>query len=98
MKDENIFTFRNVYDCWKNETPYKTYISVNFNDNATGSQNSLSGGTYVTFKRNTLTTITINITPTSGFSINEEDWSEDNLIDLKINTDGVIDTPVEPTE
>lgn len=98
VKDENIFTFRNVYDCWKNETPYETYISVNFNDNATGSQNSLSGGKYVTFKRNTLTTITINITPTSGFSINEEDWSEDNLIDLKINTDGVIDTPVEPTE
>ena len=96
--DEKIFTFSNVYDCWKNETPYETYISVNFTDNATGSCNSLSGGKYVTFKRNTLTTLTINISPTSGLSITEEDWGEDNLIDLEINTDGVIDTPVVPTE
>jgi hypothetical protein len=38
------------------------------------------------------------VSPTSGFTINEEDWGEDNLIDLEINTDGVIDTPVVPTE
>ena len=95
--DERIFTIPGVYDCWKNETPYNAWISVDFTS-TTGSSNNISSSKLMTFKRNTLTTITINVSPTSGFTINEEDWSEDNLIDLEINTDGVIDTPVEPTE
>lgn len=96
--DERIFTIPDVYDCWKNETPYKESISVKFTS-TTGSMNDISSTKTVTFKRNTLTTITINVSPTSGFAINnEEDWGEDNLIDLEINTDGVIDTPVVPTE
>lgn len=85
--DEKIFTFYNVYDCWKNETPYEAKITLS------------SGGTHtVIFKRNTLTTITINLSSPSVIYINEEDWNDDNLIDLEINTDGVIDTPVVPTE
>ena len=95
--DERIFTFYDVYDCWKNETPYNAKINFTFTS-TTGSRNNISSSKTVTFKRNTLTTITINVSPTSGFTINEEDWSEDNLIDLEINTDGVIDTPVVPTE
>ena len=95
--EEKIFTFKNVYDCWKNETPYDADIKFTFTS-TTGSRNDISSTKTVTFKRNTLTTITINVSPTSGFTINEEDWGEDNLIDLEINTDGVIDTPVVPTE
>ena len=95
--DERIFTFHDVYDCWKNETPYEASIYVEFTS-TTGSSNCIWNRQTVPLKRNTLTTITINVSPTSGFTINEEDWSEDNLIDLEINTDGVIDTPVVPTE
>ena len=95
--DERIFTFYDVYDCWKNETPYNAKIKFTFTS-TTGSSNNISRTQTVTFKRNTLTTITINVSPTSGLSITEEDWGEDNLIDLEINTDGVIDTPVVPTE
>ncbi|MBR3703136.1 MAG: hypothetical protein IKM12_06270 [Alistipes sp.] len=85
--DEKIFTFDDVRDCWKNETPYEAKITLS------------SAGTHtVIFKRNTLTTITINLSSPSVIHINEENWSDDNLIDLEINTDGVIDTPVVPTE
>lgn len=85
--EERIFTFPDVYDCWKNETPYEAKISLS------------SAGTHtVIFRRNTLTAITINLSSPSVIHINEEDWGEDNLIDLEINTDGVIDTPVVPTE
>lgn len=95
--EERIYTFPDVYDCWKNETPYEATMNLTFTS-STGTSNNLSNNHKVTFKRNTLTTININVSPTSGFSISEENWGEDNLIDLEINADGVIDTPVVPNE
>lgn len=94
--EERIFTFPNVYDCF-NETPIREYITLSYDDDS-GYQNDLNYAGYVTFKRNTLTTFTINVSPKSGISISEESWGEDNLIELEINADGVIDTPVVPNE
>ena len=94
--EERIFTFPNVYDCF-NETPIEEQITLKYDDDS-GSANDLATVTSVTFKRNTLTTITINVSSKSGISISEESWGEDNLIELEINADGVIDTPVVPNE
>lgn len=94
--EERIFTFPNVYDCF-NETPITQKITLKYDDDS-GSSNDLSLTESVTFKRNTLTTITINVSQKSGISISEESWGEDNLIELEINADGVIDTPVVPNE
>ena len=94
--EERIFTFPNVYDCF-NETPIIEYITLSYDDDS-GYMNDLKYAGYVTFKRNTLTTFTINVSPKSGISISEESWGEDNLIELEINADGVIDTPVVPNE
>ena len=95
--DEMIFTFNDVYDCWKNETRWGATISLTFTSDR-GNANNLSNSQTITFKRNTLTTVIINVNPMTGFTFTTEDWGEDNLIDLEINTDGVIDTPVVPTE
>lgn len=94
--EERIFTFPNVYNCFS-ETPIEERITLIYDDDS-GSSNDLYLQKSVTFKRNTLTTISINVSPKSGISISEESWGEDNLIELEINADGVIDTPVVPNE
>lgn len=89
-----IYTLPNIY--------YDTFskkIEVKY-DSGKGSEWDLSQSADITFKRNTLTTITINVSAdnsTAGISTTEEEWNPDNIIDLEVNTNGVIDTPVNPT-
>lgn len=94
----DLHSYSNVYDCWKNEsniagTVTWTFTSSKFN------QWNLSGSSNVTFKRNVLTTITVSVTPDSAsasISLTEEVWGDDNDINMGINTDGLIDIIVNP--
>ena len=97
-----IYTVPSIADCWANvdEYSFKKTISFKYDSNR-GDEWDLSNSLEVTFKRNTLTIITINVSPdlaSGDISLTEEEMGEDNVIDLEINTDGVIDTPVDPTE
>lgn len=75
--------------------------TVNWTFHASFSQYDQSGSETITFKRNTLTTITVSVTPdysTGIIGINEEGMREDNNINLYINSSGLIDILVEPNE
>ena len=97
-----IYTVPSVTDCLASESEYtlsKT-LSLKYDSNR-GDAWDLSNSLDVTFKRNILTTITINVSPdlaSGDISLTEEEMGDDNVIDLEINTNGVIDTPVNPTE
>ncbi len=63
------------------------------------SQWNLSSSSDITVKRNVLTTVTISVTPdsaTGAVSVTEEEWNDDNVINMGINTDGLIDIIVNP--
>lgn len=97
-----IYTVPSIVNCYAAPDTYSFTRSVSFTyDSNRGAAWDLSNSMDVTFKRNTLTTITINVTPdlaSGNVSLTEEEMGDDNIIDLEINTDGVIDTPVNPTE
>ena len=89
-------SFYNVSDC--------SNLSASVNWSFTSSifsQWNLTGSKTITLKRNTLTTITVSVTPddAGGFiGINEESLGDTNNIDMYINSDGLIDIYVEPSE
>jgi hypothetical protein len=91
---ESIYSYPDISDCWKNESTLPMTASLSFTGSGGG---SLATTQSVTFKRNTFTVVTFQI-PSGTFSITEEPLDEDSYIDLDINSDGVIDTPVIPTE
>lgn len=96
-----IYSYPDVYDCWANESNLTETVTLEFTSNR-GTLWDLSSSTTVTFKRNVLTTVNINVAPdlsSGAFTLTEETLEEDaNYIDLEINSDGVIDTPVTPSE
>ncbi len=95
---ETIYTFADVRDCWANETPLSTTLSISY-DNDHGTGLDMSKSHKLTFKRNVLTTVTINLDlPSSTFTLTEEPLGEDNIINVGINADGFIDTEVKPEE
>jgi hypothetical protein len=91
---ETVYSYPNLQDCWKNESTLPMTVSLSFQGDGGG--NKLETTQSVTFKRNTLTVVNIQI-PSGTFSITEEALAPDNYIDLGINGNGVIDTPVVPT-
>lgn len=96
-----IYTFPDVYNCWLNKENYSLNgtVSISYGSDR-GHDWDISKTQTVTWKRNTLTTVTINVSPDlsgANISIIEEDMGEDNIINIGINGDGVIDTNVEPT-
>ena len=95
-----IYSYPDVYDCWKNESKLTETVTLKFTSDH-GILWDLSSSTTVTFKRNVMTTVNINVSPdlsSGSFSLEVEALEEDaNYIDLEINSDGVIDTPVNPT-
>lgn len=100
--DAIIYTVPSISTCYTNPETYSFTKNVSFSyDSNRGDAWDLSNSMDVTFKRNTLTTITINVSPdlaSGSVSFTEEEMGDENIIDLEINTDGVIDTPVNPTE
>jgi len=89
-----------VYDCWENESNLSATITMSYDSNR-GDYWDLSNSKTITFKRNVMTTITINVTPdySSGtFSVSEEELDEENYIDFGINDEGELDITVNPDE
>ena len=95
---ETLYTFPDVYNCWKNEMPLTEEINLSFVSNR-GSWWNMTRKTTVTFKRNVMTTVTIDVTPdlSSGvFNLTEEPLGSNNYINMEINADGLIDVVVNP--
>ena len=95
-----IYSFPDVRDCWENQTALEATVNWNFTSSAFDQWNQ-KGTKKVSFKRNTLTTITVSCTPdnSSGpVSINEESIGEDNIIYLYCKSGGEIVIGVEPSE
>lgn len=95
-----IYTFPDVYGCWANQQTYTLggVVSTSYDSNR-GAIWDISATNNVTWKRNVLTTVTINMSPDQsggGIVITEEAMGTDNEINVGINGDGVIDTDVEP--
>jgi hypothetical protein len=79
-----IYSYPDQQDCWLNESTLPMTVSLSFQDN--GSGKTLDATKSVTFKRNTLTVVTLQI-PTRTFSITEEALDEDHYIDMDLNSD-----------
>lgn len=102
-----IYSYLDVYDCWKNESNLSATVSINFKVSAERWNQydiNINTSQAVTFKRNVLTTVNIDVSnpdlKSNGaiFSITEEEFDEDNNIDLYLTSDGYIDIVVDPNE
>ena len=95
---ENIYTFTDTHTCWEKGTPMTVPISFVYTSSR-GSLWNISGSQDVQFKRNVMTTVNVILTPDlSGglFDLSEEPLDAENIIDMGINTDGLIDIIVNP--
>lgn len=105
---ETIYTFANPYECWNYEksNPEATYssaatVSINYTSYRGGNLWNLSNSQSVTFKRNVMTTIYINLNPDlSGaqFTMTEEPMGDDNDINIGIDGHSLIDINVNPND
>ena len=93
-----LYSFPDVRECWEEEAPITATVNWTFTSSVFSQWNQ-SGSETVTFKRNTLTTITVSCTPDNALGViglQEEGFGEDNRIFLYLNSDGVIVIGVEP--
>lgn len=96
----SIHSYSNVFDCWANESVLSATITMTYNS-FRGDYWDLSNSKTITFKRNVMTTITVNVTPdySSGtFGVFEEELGEENYIDFGINDEGELDVTITPEE
>ena len=95
-----VFSFEDVYNCWKNADSYTLDSSVSWSFTSSKfDQWNISNSRDVTVKRNILTTVTVSYTPdnsTGLFTFNEEEFDDNNNIYLFLNSDGVIEIGVGP--
>ena len=93
-----IYSYPDVYDCWKNESTLNSTVTWDFTS-STFNQWNQSGTKAVSFKRNVLTTVTIACTPDNAkgsIVLDEETIGEDNNINMYLNSDGVIVIGIDP--
>lgn len=106
---ENIYNFENPYECWQwttthdatNPYTYTPAITVTYTSDRGGTLWNLSNEQAVTFKRNVMTTVNINLNPDlsgAALSITEEPMDSDNDINIGINGGTLIDITVNPNE
>ena len=105
---ETIYTFTSPYTCWKYEEDYpgETYssaanVTINYTSDRGGTLWNLSNSQSVTFKRNVMTTVYINLNPDlSGaqFTLTEEPMGDDNDIYIGIDGNTLIDINVNPND
>ena len=102
---ETIYTFQNPYDAWNweqtNDGPYSfaPTVTVNYTSNRGGTLWNLNNSKTVTFKRNVMTTVNINLSPDlSGMflKIDEEPLGNDNDIYIGIDGNTLVDIDVNP--
>lgn len=97
---ERIYSFNDIYDTWKNETPLKETVSITYNSDR-GALWNITQKQSVLFKRNVMTTVNIKVCPDlsgANLTFTEEEMNQDNNIDLGINTGGLIDIIVNPKD
>ena len=97
-EEGSIYTFPGVSSVYSNDLPHVATISLKY-DSDRGGLWDISQSKDIQFKRNVMTTVNIELKPDlSGavFSITEEEMDPDNIIDMGINTDGLIDVVVKP--
>ncbi len=97
---ENIYSFTDIYTCWQKETPITFTLSFKYTSDR-GTLWDISQTQSISFKRNVMTTVNITLKPDlSGglFDLTEEPLDADNDINIGINTDGLIDINVNPSE
>lgn len=105
IAEENIYTFEDIYQCWSDAMRSNTYykdmymhIVWNRGNNVTQTLETKQ----VSFKRNVLTTVNINLNGASdenGFNLDlESDEMTDENADFEFDAGNMEDTPVEPTE
>ena len=95
---ERIYTFPDVAGVYSNDLPLVATVSLAY-DSDRGVLWDLSKSMQVQFKRNVMTTVNIELSPDlsgASLSIVEEELNEENIIDLGLNTDGLIDIVVKP--
>ena len=93
-----IYSFTDIYTCWQKETPLTAEISFTYTSNR-GTLWDITQSQTIQFRRNVMTTVNVRLTPDlSGglFELEEEPLDEENIIDMGINTDGLIDIIVNP--
>ena len=98
--DGKIYTFTDVYTCWLRETPMTATISFKFTSDR-GTLWDITKSQEISFQRNVMTTVNIALKPDlSGgiFNLTEEPLDEENIINMGINTDGLIDIIVNPED
>lgn len=96
----SIYSYNDVYNCWKNEPNLTGTVSFTYDSNR-GDWWDISKSKQITFKRNVMTTITINLTPDfSGASIGvtEESMGDDNEITLEGSNGELIEVTVDPNQ
>lgn len=107
-KDDNgtakLYSYNDLYDCWLNESNLEGTVTISFNVPAERWDQddiNITASQKVTFKRNVLTTVNIDVTTpdlkSSGaiFKLEEEEFEENN-IDLYLTSDGTIDIIIDP--
>lgn len=95
---EQIYTFPDVAGVYSNDLPLVATISLNYDSNR-GVLWDLNQSQNVQFKRNVMTTVNVVLSPDlsgASLSISEEALSEENVIDMGLNADGLIDIVVNP--
>ena len=95
---ERIYSFTDIYNCWQKETPMVVKIGFKYTSNR-GSIWNITQEQDIQFRRNMMTTVNVSLKPDlSGglFDLTEEPMDGDNDINMGINTDGLIDTNVNP--
>ena len=105
---ETLYTFADPYACWKYEEdhPGETYssaaiVTINYTSDRGGTLWNLNNSQTVTFKRNVMTTVSINLSPDlSGaqFTLTEEPMGDDNDIYIGIDGNTLIDINVNPND
>ena len=102
---ETIYTVLNPYECWNWEEDHsETYsfssqVSIIYTSNRGGTLWNMSRSRAITFKRNVMTTVNINLTPDlSGalFTLTEEPLGDNNDINIGIDGNSLIDINVNP--
>lgn len=94
-----LFSFPNVYACWKNAESYSVDCDVSWSFNSlVFDQWNQSDARTVKLKRNVLSTVTVTCSPDNAsgvLSLNEDEYFQ-NGIYLFVNSDGVIEIGIQP--
>lgn len=94
-----LFSFPDVYECWKNASVYEENFTVNWNfSSSVFDQWNQSGSRTITVKRNVLSTVTVTCVPDNAsalFSFHEGAIDENNIY-IFLNSDGIIEIGIQP--